>query len=59
MALEGFFPKADTAEVEVTHKATRSAAFEATANRAAREFRLPFRFYDEALFGHILYIVVT
>jgi hypothetical protein len=57
MALKRFFAEADTTEVEVTHKTTRSAAFEATSNFARRELRLSFCFCDKALFGHILYFV--
>jgi hypothetical protein len=56
VALKGFFPKADTAKVEVTHKTARTTALKTTSNFARRELRLEFGFVNEALFGHILYI---
>ena len=43
---QGFLPKTDSAEIEITHKGARTAAFEAAAHGSRREFRFLLGLYD-------------
>jgi len=47
MSFKSLFTEADTAEVEISHEATRATTLVTTTNSARRELRRTVSFYDQ------------